>query len=82
MVLCVILYTGIYTDYLISSKTLNFEHLNFFSFYRYCCCCFLIVSVAFKRTEASKWYTICDSVQWIIHPFFVGTLSLSFSLLC
>ena len=29
MALCVILYTGLYTDYLISSKTLNFEHLKF-----------------------------------------------------
>ena len=32
MALCVILYTGLYTDNLISSKTLNFEHLKFLVF--------------------------------------------------
>ena len=32
MALCVILYTGLCTDYLISSKTLNFEDLKFLVF--------------------------------------------------
>ena len=67
--LCVILYTGLYTDYLISSKTLNFEHLNFLVLISIVVVVSNLLLLPCRGLRLPSG-TLCDSVQWNIHWLF------------